>query len=208
MGLFSKSSRQDPFMTKLLEEAEKTRLCVEFLEKNLGSISQAFLDENQLLIDSITELKRVLIDDLNNTFITPIDREDIYHISVSLLALSKYAQTTLEEIYLLNVVPDKFIYAMVENVKKETAALSKIIFHLIKNPRLSYEYIVTVTTLENEIDKTYREAVKVLFADKERLANNLQDVLHLREVYRHISNMSDKANAAADVLGIAVMKLS
>ena len=208
MGLFYKKNRQDPFMAKLLEEAEKTRLCVEFLEKNMGNINQSLLDENQLLIDSIPELKSVLIDDLNNTFITPIDREDIYHISASLLALSKYSQTTLEEIYLLNVMPDKFIYVMVGNVKKETTAICKIIFHLIKNPRLSYEQIVTVTKLENEIDKTYREAVKVLFADKKRLTDNLQDILHLREVYRHISNMSDKANTAADVLGIAVMKLS
>lgn len=35
-----------------------------------------------------------------------------------------------------------------------------------------------------------------------------QSVLKLREVYRHISNMSDRADAAADALGMAIIKLS
>ena len=58
------------------------------------------------------------------------------------------------------------------------------------------------------IDKTYREAVKVLFADTHQLATALQSILYRREVYRHISNMSDKAEAAAQALGMAIIKLS
>lgn len=208
MGLFSKNKKDDLFMIALIEEAEKTMQCVEYLEINIGKITPALIEQNQVLINDISERKRVLIDNLNNTFITPIDREDIYHISASLLALAKYGQTTLEEIYLLNVTPDSFIYAMIEDVKKETIELHKTLVHLLRNPRLSYEHIVNVTKLENRIDKTYREAVKVLFGNKTSLYKNLQDVLHRREVYRHISNMSDKADATADVLGIAVMKLS
>lgn len=189
-------------------EAQKTVACLDFLEKNLTAPGQPAVDTSQLMIDELVEINRVLTDDLNNTFITPIDREDIYHISGALLALAKYSHTTLEEIMLLNVKPDPFICSMIDKVKAETIQLSMSVQHLLRNPRLSHEHIVSVTRLENEIDKIYREAVKVLFSDKQRLATNLQEVLHVREVYRHISNMSDKADAAAEVLGIAIMKLS
>jgi uncharacterized protein Yka (UPF0111/DUF47 family) len=33
-------------------------------------------------------------------------------------------------------------------------------------------------------------------------------MLRRREVYRHISNMADRANDAADVIGMVVMKLA
>lgn len=97
---------------------------------------------------------------------------------------------------------------MTEKVKQEAYELLQGICRLIKNPRIAYDHLVNVTRIENKTDKTYRDAVKVLFEDKDRLATDLQNILHLREVYRHISNMSDKAESAADALGMAAIKLS
>jgi hypothetical protein len=208
MGLFSSNTKEDSFIIQLKLQAEKTVACLVFLEKNMESISDETIKQKKALIDELIDIKMVLMDDLHNTFITPIDREDIYYISVSLLGLVKYAQTTLEEIHLLNVKPDKFIREMIEKVKLETHELYQAICRLMKNPRIAYDHVVNVTKLETRIDKIYRDAVKILFQDKNRLANDLQAILHLREVYRHISNMSDKAETVADALGMAIIKLS
>jgi len=208
MGLFGTNSEEDSFIIQLKLQAEKTAGCVSFLEKNMDAINEDTIKENKALIDELIGIKKVLMDDLHNTFITPIDREDIYHISVSLFGMAKYAQTTLEEIHLLNVTPDKFIREMVEKVKMEAFELSQAICQLMKNPRIAYDHVVNATKLETKIDRIYRDAVKILFEDKDKLSNDLQNILHLREVYRHISNMSDKAEAAADALGMAVIKLS
>jgi len=208
MGLFGTSTKEDSFIKQLKLQAEKTVDCVAFLEKNMDAITEPVIKQNKRLVDELIDIKMVLMDDLHSTFITPIDREDIYHISVCLFGIAKYAQTTLEEMHLLNVVPDKFIREMIEKVKLEAVELLHAICRLMKNPRIAYEHVVNVTKMESRIDKTYRDAVKELFEDKGRLSTNLQNVLQLREVYRHISNMSDKAEAAADVLGIAVIKLS
>ena len=51
-----------------------------------------------------------------------------------------------------------------------------------------------------------RGAVGVLFQNAADI-NVLLEMLRRREIYRHVSNMADKANAAADVLGMIVMKL-
>ena len=208
MGLFGSNMKEDSFITQLKLQAEKTELCLDFLQKHMHAITEFSVKENAAMIDEIIEIKMILMDDLHNTFITPIDREDIYHISVSLFGMAKYSLTTLEEMFMLNVKPDEFISTMVEKVKQETHELTQAISRLMKNPRIAYDHIVNVTKLETKIDRIYRDAVKILFQDEKRLKEELQSILHLREVYRHISNMSDKAEAAADALGMAVIKLS
>ncbi|MES2330694.1 MAG: DUF47 family protein [Bacteroidota bacterium] len=206
MGLF-RTNHEDSFIRQLKLQAEKTVDCVIFLEQHMDAVNDHTIKANKSLIDELIDIKMVLMDDLQNTFITPIDREDIYHISVCLFGMARYSQTTLEEIHLLNVKPDKFIREMIEKVKAEACELSNAISRLMKNPRIAYDHVVNVTKIEARIDRIYRDAVKCLFADKDKLTNDLQNILHLREVYRHISNMSDKAEAAADTLGITVIKL-
>lgn len=208
MAFFNNRKKEDNFITQLKLQAEKTVACVSYLKKNMDAITDDIIKEKKRLIDEIIDIKMILTDDLHNTFITPMDREDIYNISVCLFGIAKYSQTTLEEIHLLNVTPDTFIREMIEKVENETQELLQAISRLMKNPRIAYEHVVNVSKLETKTDRTYRDGVKILFQDKQRLSTELQDILHLREVYRHISNMSDKAEAAADALGIALIKLS
>lgn len=208
MRLFAQNKREDSFISQLRMQAEKTLSCVHFLESNLDNLSTDSLQKQKVLMDELAEIKSELIDNLHNTFITPIDREDIYHISNSLSGITKYAFSTFEEMCMLDVRPDKFIREMIEKIKSETYELTQAINLLMSHPRLADEHLTNVTNLETTIDRTYREAIKVLFEDKSKLENELQNILHLREVYRHISNMSDKTQDAADALGMAVIKLS
>lgn len=208
MSLFGNSKKEDSFITQLKAQAGKTCDCLLFLEKNMYDISDETVKENKAMIDELIEIKIVLVDDLHNTFITPIDREDIYNISNSMFDMAKYSLTTLEEMYLLKVKPDVFITDMVEKVKNEAHELQLAIERIMKNPRIASEHVVNVTKLEGKIDRIYRDAVKVLFGNNEDLEKDLKTILYTREVYRHISNMSDKAQAAANVLGMAVIKLS
>lgn len=206
MGLFNR--HRDSFILQLKSQAERTVAFVGFLESQMSAITEETTRQGEILLEELMEIRRIMMDDLQNTFITPIDREDIYHISISLFGMAKYAQTTLEEMRLLQVQPDHFIGEMVAIVKAEATELLQAINRLVKNPRIAYEHLVKVSQLEAKADHTYREAVKALLEDKDRLQKELKDVLHIREVYRHISNMSDKAEAAADALGMAVIKLS
>lgn len=208
MGLFGTSEKEDSFIRQLKLQAEKTVHCLEFLEKNLDSITDNTVKEKKKLIDELIEIKSILMDDLHNTFITPIDREDIYNISISLFEMAYYSLTTLEEMFLFEVQPDEFIKTMVEKVKMEATEIYKAIDRLIKNPRVAEDHLIRITKMESRIDKVYRNAVKILLDDKNKLSSDLQRILHTREVYRHLSNMSDHARLAANVLGIALIKLS
>jgi uncharacterized protein Yka (UPF0111/DUF47 family) len=208
MGLFGKSEKEDSFIRQLKLQAEKTIQCLEFLEKNIDSISEETIKEKKRLIDELIEIKSLLMDDLHNTFITPIDREDIYNISISLFEMAYFSLTTLEEMFMFEVKPDEFIRAMAEKVKLEAIEIYKAIERLKKNPRIAEGHLINITKMESRVDKIYRNAVKVLLGDKNIIASDLQNVLHTREIYRHLSNMSDHARIAANVLGIALIKLS
>ncbi len=87
MALFGTSAKEDSFIRQLKLQAEKTVNCIDFLSKNMESISDKTIKEKKILIDELIEIKTVLMDDLHNTFITPIDREDIYNISISLFEM-------------------------------------------------------------------------------------------------------------------------
>jgi len=208
MGLLGSSVKEDSFIRQLKLQAEKTVNCLDFLEKNMDSITDSTIKEKKKLIDELIDIKSLLMDDLHNTFITPIDREDIYNISISLFEMAYYSLTTLEEMFLFEVKPDEFIKAMAEKVKMEATEIHKAIDRLVKNPRVAEDHLIKITKMETRIDRIYRDAVKILLQDKDKLATDLQRILHTREIYRHLSNMSDHARLAANVLGIALIKLS
>ena len=208
MGILRASVKEDSFIRQLKLQAEKTVGCIDFLGKNIDSINADTVKEKKKLIDDLIEIKSILMDDLHNTFITPIDREDIYNISISLFEMAYYSLTTLEEMLMFDVKADEFIKTMVEKVKGEATEIYKAIDRLMKNPRVSEDHLIKITKMESRIDNIYREAVKILLNDKDKLAADLQRILHTREIYRHLSNMSDHARIAANVLGIALIKLS
>lgn len=208
MGLFgTKDEKEDKFIVQLIEQSKKTNAIIVFLEHSLEDDNPSKIEHIKNSIAEIDELRRILIDDLHNTFITPIDREDIYNISNALFEMVDYALTTVEEMHILKVAPDDYIRKMITLVRKQTEELEAAMERLSKNPRVAGEHTMVVKELEKEVEHLYRKAVRDLF-DTPLNFDILGNVFYKREVYRHISNMSDRAEEAANVFGMVVMKLS
>ena len=208
MGLFgTKDEKDDKFILQLIEQSKKTHSTIVFLEHSLDDDNASKIEHIKNIIGEIEEIRRVLIDDLHNTFITPIDREDIYNISNALAEMVDYALTTVEEMHILKVVPDEYIRKMITLVRRQTEELQAAMERLSKNPRVAGEHTLVVKSLEKEVEHLYRKAVRDLF-DTPIDVSTLGSLFYKREVYRHISNMSDRAEAAANVFGMVVMKLS
>ena len=153
------------------------------------------------------ETRRILIDELHNTFITPVDREDLFSLSLYMDDMLDYGYTTLEEMILLNVQADDYIRKMLACIREEAEELHMATMRLSANPRVAGDHAQRAKRLENKVDRLYRMAVADLFAKATDPAQ-MPSLLARREVYRHASNMSDKADNAANVFGMVVMKLS
>ncbi len=118
-----------------------------------------------------------------------------------------YALTTLEEMVLLNVNADHHLRQMITLVVQEAEELHLATQRLTNNQRVAGDHARRTKKLENEVDHLYRLAVAELFSNANDI-KLLPALFNRREVYRHVSNMSDRADTAANVFGMVVMKLS
>lgn len=209
MGIsaFFKRNKEDKFVELLIQQCEITVEGVKLLENRLTRPDAAALEQMRAKEYEADEIRRILIDELHNTFITPFDREDIFNLSLHIDEMIDYALTTLEEMTLLRVDADDHLGTMVSLVRQEAEELTMAMHRLSANPRVAGDHARRAKKLENEVDHLYRVAVAELFT-KPKDFKELMAILKRREVYRHVSNMSDRADAAANVFGMVVMKLT
>jgi len=151
------------------------------------------------------EVRRILIDELNKTFVTPIDREDIFALSLTIDDVLDYADTTVEEMHMLGVQPNAFMERMVSLLTDAAREIYMGVQRLEDHPNVANDHAVRAKALENRMETVYREAIADLFA-MPRDIDHVVEMLKLREIYRHLSNAADRGDAAANVIGDIVVK--
>jgi predicted phosphate transport protein (TIGR00153 family) len=199
--------RQDKFLQLLIRQAEITLEGMNALEvymkkrsdKHAATVIQAERDAD--------EVRRILIDDLNRTFVTPMDREDIFALSRAIDDVMDYAYTTVEEMQILDVDPNDFLRRMVSLLQDAATELHLAMLRLRENPRVASEHASRAKALENRVERVYREAVADLFSGPEDI-QHVMSMLKLREIYRHLSNCADQGDAAANVIHDIVVKMT
>jgi hypothetical protein len=95
--------------------------------------------------------------------LSPLDREDIFNLSLHVDEMIDYALTTLEEMVLLRVQADDHLRTMVSLVRQEAEELTMAMHRLSSNPRVAGDHARRAKRLENEVDHLYRVAVSDLF---------------------------------------------
>ncbi|MFQ5615446.1 MAG: DUF47 domain-containing protein [Anaerolineales bacterium] len=207
ISVFSRQKKEDKFVSLLIEQSETVVIGLRMLEKYVRTPSPEDIEEIRKKEYECDEIRRILIDELHNTFITPFDREDIFTISLHIDEMLDYALTTLEEVDLLNVKADDYLQQMVTLTRQAAEELAMAMQRLTKNPRVAGDHARRARKLENDVDHLFRLAIADLFT-KAKDFKQLMKMLRTREVYRHVSNMADQASAAANVIGMVVMKLT
>lgn len=208
MGLFDAGMKEsNKFFTMLVENARKALDAITYLASAVEQPGPEAVEHLRALSQASIESRRVLIDELHETFVTPLDREDIYNLSQAFEQMVTYALTTVEEMHLLKVGADEPIRRMVALAREQAEHLMNAVQRLPKNPRVAGDHANRVHDQEREVERVYRDAIHDLFAQATELSA-LPGVFYRREVYRHISNMADRAVSAGDVLGMVVMKIA
>ena len=199
--------KQDRFLQLLIQQAEITLEGMDALElymkrrsdKNAGLVRQAEKDAD--------EVRRILIDDLNRTFVTPLDREDIFALSRAIDDVMDYAYTTVEEMQILGVEPNDYLRRLVSLLQDAAEEIHLAILRLEENPGVASEHASRAKALENRVERVYREAIADLFSGPEDI-QHVMEMLKLRELYRHLSNCADRGDEAANVIQDIVVKMT
>ncbi len=202
-----KSKKEDSFISLLIRQAEVTVEGIQLLQECIRHPDEAAIETMRAKEYEADEIRRILIDELHNTFITPIDREDIFNLSLNIDEMIDYALTTIQEMNLLDVDADEHLEQMVALVRQEAEELAMAMHRISANPRVAGDHAQRAKKIENEVERIYRLAIADLFT-KAKDFKPLMAMLRRREVYRHVANMSDRADDAANVVGMVVMKLT
>ena len=153
------------------------------------------------------EARRILIDELNKTFITPFDREDIFSLSRTIDDVLDYAYSTVNELDMLHVKPNHYMQKMASILRDAAYELLMAVDRLEKNPGVASDHAQRAKALENRLEDVYREALADLFSGAEDIQHVIK-MLKLREVYRHLSNAADRGDEAANVIADIIVKIT
>ncbi len=145
-----------------------------------------------------------IIKKLNKTFITPIDREDLYALASTLddildliwAAVDRLTVFKLKESTKWAIAMSKDLLTTVELVHKAVKKLRE------KNYSHVQEYCIEINRLENRIDRGFRDALGHLFEEvKDPIL-----VIKWKEIYEHLEDASDKCEDVANILEAIVLK--
>ncbi len=147
------------------------------------------------------ELIHEIFTRLNQTFITPVDPEDIHNLSSALDNVIDGIEDTAHRLvsYRIDPIPHNMVL-LAEIVASCAKALRRAFEALAQNQPL-VEHSIEINRLENDADLIGRAAVVDLF-NKEKDPINL---IKLKEVYEFFEETIDSCEDVADVLqGVTV----
>jgi uncharacterized protein len=197
--------REDKFSKLIEEQAELSLEGLKLLVKYLETQDQELAEELSLKEKEADEVRRILIDELNRSFVTPFDREDIFSLSRSIDDVIDYADSTVSEMVTLKVQPTQYMQRMATLLKDAAYELHQAVLRLQKHPNVAIDHAQRAKALENRVEAVYREALADLFSGPEDL-HHVVEMLKLREVYRHLSNAADRGDEAANIIADVVVK--
>jgi uncharacterized protein len=141
---------------------------------------------------------------LNQTFITPLDPEDIHNLSSKLDDVLDGIEDAVHRMvaYHLEPIPEKMII-LSEIIHRCCRSLERA-FNALEKDEKVMEHCIEINRLENEADNLVRGAVAELF---EKQKDAIQLIKH-KEVYDFLEDTTDRCEDVADVLQNVVVKNS
>jgi len=146
-----------------------------------------------------------MMDRLNKSFITPIDREDLFAISKDLDTITDCIESTAHlftmfDVHTVREDAKAFVKLIVE-ATREVHALTKEMKNFKKSKELKPK-VIEVNRLENEGDQLHRRAVHTLFTqEKDPL-----EVMKWKEVYENLESALDACEVVSNIILGVVMK--
>jgi predicted phosphate transport protein (TIGR00153 family) len=148
------------------------------------------------------DMTHAVITKLNQTFITPFDREDIHRLASSLDDVLDFVNAAGQRLVLYKIRSAPAAAAeLAELIVRQSEELTKAVSLLEKNKHV-LEHCVEINRLEDEADRVCREAIAYLFEhEKDPIA-----LIKMKELYEVLEMATDKAEDAANVLEAVVLK--
>ncbi|MBA5850535.1 DUF47 domain-containing protein [Clostridium sp. cel8] len=205
--MFSFTPKEDKFYNLFIDDANIVYKAADLLVHFLDDISNA--EENMEKIKDVEHEGDVkqheILKELNKTFITPFDREDIYSIAKGMDDIVDLIESTASRFVMLNVSSctdeARRLSNMILDSCREIIIIMKELKGMKTSKKLS-ERIIKVNGIEEQGDTISREAIKKIF----RSDMEVIDIIKWREIYQYLEDTLDSCEDIANIVEGVVMK--
>ncbi|HJN19939.1 MAG TPA: DUF47 family protein [Candidatus Nitrosopelagicus sp.] len=149
-------------------------------------------------------LVREIFSELNSTFITPLDREDMQRVASKIddtidhmdgIASRLYSyKITITPPYALDIANE------LVNATKEVELMTSKLQNM-KNPSTMIEHCRRTSAIEHTVDDLYKLAMSELFESTDAI-----QIIKLKDIYESMETASDRCQDVADVVEDIVLK--
>jgi predicted phosphate transport protein (TIGR00153 family) len=152
------------------------------------------------------DITRKLMEELNGTFITPFDREDIHQLILNMDDIVDYIHSSSKRInlYKLPAIPEEFVWIAdrihsankeIQNVLRSVSTVNDFKNHVDSLEKIS-EY-------ETEVDDIYQEYLSKLFEQEV----NAIDLIKKRDVLTSLEKAIDKCDDVGNIFSSLIIKM-
>jgi hypothetical protein len=148
------------------------------------------------------EITHGILTKLNQTFITPFDREDIHELCSQID----------DVIDLIDAAASRFVLYRVDKVREGTLDLVKVLVsasvevsaavHSLSSPEKALKHCIEINRYENESDRICRTLIAKLFDEE----TNPVQIIKWKEIFEVIETAVDKCEDVANVIEGVILK--
>lgn len=200
---------QDEKFYSFFEQSTQTLIKAAELLKKLPAASPR---ERQKIVSQIQDLEHqgdtiahTIFAELNATFVTPFDREDIHVLTSALDDVLDYlnGSATRFVLYKLKKCPPNMV-KLIAILHDSIAVLHRGVSLIrdLSKPEQLQEVLKKINEYENEADAVFEQAIADLFEHEKNPVN----IIKLKEIYVGLETATDKCEDAANVLEAILIK--
>lgn len=148
------------------------------------------------------ELTHAILTKLNQTFITPFDREDIHQLASKLDDVLDFINAAGARLVMYRITtPPPAAAELARIILMQSQELQKAVSLMQKNGNILV-HCVEINRLENEADQVSQRAIARLFEHEKDPIN----LIKIKELLEFLERATDKAEDVANVLETVVLK--
>jgi predicted phosphate transport protein (TIGR00153 family) len=209
--IFSKFTPKEkkffPLLKEIVEVIKSAAdLMLEFVEKGNPENAAEYYKKIKDVEHKGDELSNKIFDELNSTFITPFDREDIHHLANTLDDITDDINSAAKRIFLYNPleIPEGS-RELVLLIKEAAELIEKAVDELdvLKKNRIRVsQYCAELHIIENKADDVYDNFLIQLFEKQ----HNSVELIKQKEIMSELEKATDDAEHVGKIIKTIIIK--
>ncbi|MDQ0230248.1 DUF47 domain-containing protein [Metabacillus malikii] len=200
-------SKKDVFFDKILTIAKNVNESVEYLidadVKNVSDLKEVAAVMKSYENKGDTYIHQLIVD-LNKTFITPIEREDILQLAMKMDDVLDGLEQCVAYFEMFSFrVYDEYIEKFINHIHSSTIEIVKAV-ELLSNKKLldMMQHSIEIKDIESKCDDLLRVSIKHLFATEKDPIKIMQH----KEIYEMLEKVTDSCQGVANTIETIIMR--